>query len=60
MPNMWIQALTEYNSKHKHWCVPKKGSKEHQQVMRIMNKKKADTVMRRVEQEKGTTKKSNS
>ena len=36
----WIQALKEYN-KDGMWCMPRKGTAEHAEVMKIMEKLKA-------------------
>ena len=39
MPNnVWIQALQEYNKGKNKWCVVRKGTPEHAEVMKIMNR----------------------
>lgn len=40
MPSVWISALKEYNEKKGMWCLPKKGSAEHAEVMKIMDRMK--------------------
>ena len=42
----WIEALKIYNA-GKTWCVPRKGTPEHAEVMRIMNRTKPAEVERR-------------
>jgi hypothetical protein len=42
MPNSWISALKQWNAETGMWCLPKKGTKEHEQVMTIMQRMKAD------------------
>jgi hypothetical protein len=42
MPNPWISALKLYNSKKGLWCLPKKGTKEHAEVMKIVAKLKSE------------------
>ncbi len=32
----WVEALKKFNAGKKEWCVPKKGSREHAEVMSIM------------------------
>jgi len=32
----WIEALAEFNSHREAWCVPRKGTPEHAEVVRIM------------------------
>lgn len=32
----WIDALAEFNSHREAWCVPRKGTPEHAEVIRIM------------------------
>ena len=41
MPNVWIEALKEYNASKGMWCLPKKGSEEYKEVMAIVSRKKA-------------------
>jgi hypothetical protein len=36
MPNKWIRALKIFNKNKPKWVVPKKGTKEHKQVKKIM------------------------
>jgi hypothetical protein len=38
--SVWISALKEYNSKKGMWCMPRKGTAEHAEVMKIMDKMK--------------------
>jgi hypothetical protein len=38
--SVWISALKEYNDKKGMWCMPKKGTAEHAEVMKIMDKMK--------------------
>ena len=38
--SVWISALKEYNAKKGMWCMPKKGTAEHAEVMKIMDKMK--------------------
>ncbi len=33
----WMEALKKYNAGKDKWCVPKKGSREHKEVMSIMH-----------------------
>ena len=40
MGNAWIEALKEYNKGHQKRCVVKKGTPEHAEVMKIMNRMK--------------------
>jgi len=47
----WIEALKEFNKSRKSWIVPKKGTKEHAKVMKIMNK--CDTVDKKKKNKKG-------
>ena len=42
MPNAWISALKLYNLKKGMWCLPKKGTKEHAEVMKIVAKMKSE------------------
>jgi len=35
MPSVWIQALKEYNDGNA-WCIPRRGTPEHEAVKRIM------------------------
>lgn len=42
----WVEALKIYNT-GKSWCVPKKGSPEHAEVMKIMNRTKPEEVEKR-------------
>ena len=37
MPNKWINALKIFNKNKCEWCVPKKGTKEYEQVKKNMN-----------------------
>ena len=39
MVNSWLVALKEYNKNKNKWCIPKKGSKEYDEVRKIMDKK---------------------
>jgi hypothetical protein len=36
--SVWISALKEYNAKKGMWCMPKKGTAEHAEVTKIMDK----------------------
>jgi hypothetical protein len=38
--NPWIDALKEYNKNKGQWCLPKKGSKEYDEVKKIMDNNK--------------------
>ena len=38
--NPWIDALKEYNKNKGQWCLPKKGSKEYDEVKKIMDRNK--------------------
>ena len=40
MANTWIQALKEWNKGTPTHCVPRKGTSEHKEVMKIQNKLK--------------------
>jgi hypothetical protein len=41
MANKWVIALKKYNEKKGGvWSIPKKGSKEYEEVKKIMNKLK--------------------
>ena len=42
MGNVWIESLKEYNKGHNSWCVVKKGTKEYDEVKKIMEKKKSN------------------
>ena len=54
MANKWLDALKEYNKGKSSFCIAKKGSKEYQEVIKIMDKmNKADNI------NKPTTKKNN-
>lgn len=54
MPNNWINALKEYNKGKSSFCITRKGSKEYQEVIKIMDKmNKTDNM------NKPTTKKTN-
>ena len=41
MPNVWIQALQEYNKGKNKWCVVKRGTPEHAEVIKIKDRIKA-------------------
>ena len=32
----WIEALKKFNARKGEWCVPKKGTREHKEVLSIM------------------------
>lgn len=49
-PTVWIRALKEYN-KDGTWCVPKKGTKEHEDVKRIMDRLRKEPAKAKMEQE---------
>ena len=34
MNNPWIQALTRYNNGKTCWCIPRKGSEDHDELLR--------------------------
>jgi hypothetical protein len=34
----WIQALKEWNGKRGTWCIPRSGTLEHAQVLKLMGK----------------------
>jgi hypothetical protein len=36
----WVQALKEWNSGKDKWCIPRKGSREHAEVLALMGPKK--------------------
>lgn len=38
MANRWIKALKEYNEGQDEWCIPRKNTNEHREVLRIMNR----------------------
>lgn len=38
MVNNWIRALKKFNKNKDEWCIPKKGSKEYNEVKAIANK----------------------
>jgi hypothetical protein len=42
----WIDALKQYNA-GKSWCVPRKGTPEHAEVMKIVNRTKPAEVEKR-------------
>jgi hypothetical protein len=43
MANAWIQALKEYNKNNKNgFCIVKKGTKEYDEVKKLMEKMKAN------------------
>ena len=33
----WMEALKKFNAGKGEWCVPKKGTREHKEVISIMN-----------------------
>ena len=33
----WIQALKKWNEKSETWCIPRKGSKQYDEVKALMN-----------------------
>ena len=35
MANNWMIALKQWNSKKSKWCVPRKGTPEHAEIMKI-------------------------
>lgn len=37
----WVSGLKEWNAGKGTWCIPKKGTKEHAEVMEIIKRKKA-------------------
>jgi hypothetical protein len=39
MPSLWITALQQYNGTKGPWCVPRKGTKEYDDVKAIMDNK---------------------
>lgn len=39
MANKWITSLKEWNKDKPNWCVPKKGSKDYDEIKKMMNKK---------------------
>jgi hypothetical protein len=39
----WIEALREFNSSRESWCVPKKGTPEHAEVMGLMGSPAKDS-----------------
>lgn len=50
MANKWIEALKKYNEKKGNWCVPKKGTKEYDEVRKIMDgERESKTKTRTVE-----------
>ena len=52
MPSVWISALKEYNDKKGMWCLPKKGSAEHAEVMKIMDRMRGSKAEPAVAKEK--------
>tara|TARA_R110000868_G_scaffold151420_1_gene375929 strand:+ start:277 stop:792 length:516 start_codon:yes stop_codon:yes gene_type:complete len=38
MPNAYIQALKKFNEGKGMWCIPKKGTSDYNEVMKIKNK----------------------
>jgi hypothetical protein len=40
MPSLWITALQQYNGTKGPWCIPRKGTKEYDEVKSIMEGKK--------------------
>ena len=45
----WLEALKTWNaSKGGSWCVPKKGSPEHQEVLKIMRGEVTPTEKKKV------------
>jgi hypothetical protein len=36
MPNNWVQALKVFNEGKSEWCIPRKGSKEYDDIKRFM------------------------
>jgi len=40
----WIQALKIWNKDHNQWCVPRKGSKEYDEVEKIRRKSRSATT----------------
>jgi len=37
MINSWVVALKEFNKNKSIWCIPKKGTKEYNEVRKIMD-----------------------
>jgi len=52
MPNAWLLALKEYSKKKGMYCVPKKGSKEYDEVMKIKEKLMKDKPKPKTEKKK--------
>ena len=44
MPNAWLDALKKWNSGKDMWCMPKRGTPEHAEVVALMEKKKPKTA----------------
>jgi len=42
----WIEALREWNKSNDGWCVPRRGSKEYEEVISIMNKQSGKGLKR--------------
>lgn len=38
MPNAWIIALKEWNTDKSVFCIPKRGTEQHQEVMKLAEK----------------------
>lgn len=38
--NFWLEALKVWNKKNKRYTIPKKGTKEHAEVVKLMDKMK--------------------
>lgn len=32
----WVEALKQWNTKNTHWCIPRKGTEDYNEVVRIM------------------------
>jgi hypothetical protein len=50
----WLDALKQWNSSKSSWCIPKKGSKEYDEVKAIMNPPKPET--KKIRPKKSTAK----
>mgnify|MGYP001547179359 CR=1 FL=1 len=58
MTNSWLIALKEYNKNKDKWCIPKKGSKEYNEVIKNMNKiGKKETKEKKPKEKKQTKEK---
>jgi hypothetical protein len=50
----WIEALRKWNSSKKTWCIPKKGTREYEEVLAIQREgsKSVKSLIKSIEKKK--------